>query len=110
MNHISSEMDHCVEAYLRCYALCTSTAMGHCLEMGGAHTEKKHFVLMMACAEICRTAAHFMLINSAHYQHVCRECAEICQECARSCEQIGGMADCASICWECAEQCGQMAA
>jgi len=85
-------------------------AMGHCLEQGGAHTEKKHFTLMMACAEICRTAAHFMLIGSAHHPHVCRECAEICEECARDCERIGDMEECVRMCRQCAEECSRMAA
>ena len=110
MDHLSSEMRQCIETCLRCYATCTSTAMGHCLEMGGAHTEKKHFTLMMACAEICRTAAHFMLIGSAHHRHVCRECAEICEECARDCERIGDMEDCVGICRQCAQECSRMAA
>jgi hypothetical protein len=44
-------------------------AMNHCLMLGGKHTEKKHFTLMMACAEICRTSAHFMLIGSPHHEH-----------------------------------------
>jgi hypothetical protein len=38
--------------------------MGHCLELGGQHTEPKHFSLIMVCAEICRTSAHVMLIGS----------------------------------------------
>jgi hypothetical protein len=29
-----------------------------------AGVEPKHFRLMMACAEICRTSAHFMLLNT----------------------------------------------
>jgi hypothetical protein len=37
---------------------------------------------MMACAEICRISAHFMLLNSPHHKHVCKACAESCTECA----------------------------
>lgn len=110
MERLSPEMRQCVEACLACYATCTSTAMGHCLEMGGEHTEKGHFTLMMACAEICRTSAHFMLIGSRHHRHVCRECAEICEECARDCERIGGMEECVRMCRQCAEHCSRMAA
>nr|WP_258117014.1 hypothetical protein [Mesorhizobium onobrychidis] len=64
MHHLSPEMKSCIDECLRCYSVCLSTAMGHCLELGGQHTEKQHFTLMMACAEICRTSAHFMLIGS----------------------------------------------
>jgi hypothetical protein len=43
---------------------------------------------MMACAEMCRTSAHFMLIDTPHHKHTCGECAEICTECAQDCERI----------------------
>ena len=110
MQHLSSEMRECIKTCLTCYATCTATAMNHCLEMGGAHTEKKHFTLMMACAEMCRTSAHFMLIGTEHHRHTCRECAEICEECARSCEQVGDMQECVDQCRRCAESCRRMAA
>ena len=49
---------------------------------------------MIACAEICRTSAHFMLINTPHHKHTCKECAEICEECAKDCERLGDMQQC----------------
>jgi len=107
---ISPEMQACIDACLRCYSACLGTAMQHCLDMGGKHTEPHHFRLMMACAEICRTSAHFMLIGTEHHRHTCRECAEICTECAQSCERIGGMDTCAAACRACAESCRRMAA
>lgn len=88
---------------------CLGTAMAHCLETRGKHTEPAHFRLMMACAEICRTSAHFMLLNSPHHKHVCKECAEICTECAKDCERVGGMEDCVRACRQCAESCRAMA-
>jgi hypothetical protein len=63
-----------------------------------------------ACAEICRTAAHFMLIGSRHHKHTCAECAEICEECARDCERLEGMQECVEACRRCAESCRKMAA
>ena len=81
----------------------------HCLETGGKHIEPKHFRLMTACAEICRTAAHFMLMNSEHAQHLCKECAEICDQCAADCEKLGDMKDCVEACRRCAEACRKMA-
>ncbi len=105
----SEAMDRCIEECLACYRTCLSSAMGHCLEVGGAHVEKKHFTLMMACAEICRTAAHFMLLGSPHHVHTCAECAEICSECADDCERLGDMEDCVAACRRCAESCRQMA-
>ncbi len=83
--------------------------MNHCLEAGGKHTEPRHFRLMMACAEICRVSAHFMLLNTPHHKHTCKECAEICTECADNCARIGGMDDCVARCRDCAKSCAAMA-
>lgn len=110
MHHMSPEMKECIDNCLSCYSECLSMTMGHCLEMGGKHTEPKHFKLMMACAEICRTSAHFMLIGTEHHKHTCRECAEICRECARDCERVGDMQSCVEACRRCAESCERMAA
>ena len=110
MHQLSQEMNSCIDDCLRCYQICLGTAMTHCLEAGGKHTQPQHFRLMMACAEICRTAAHFMLLNSPHHKHVCAECAEICQECARDCGQIGEMQECVEACQRCAESCRKMTA
>jgi hypothetical protein len=110
MHHVSPEMQSCIDECLRCYSSCLSSAMSHCLEVGGRHVEPKHMRLMMACAEICRTSAHFMLIGTEHHKHTCRECAEICEECAQSCAELGGMDDCVAACRRCAESCRKMAA
>jgi hypothetical protein len=77
--------------------------MIHCPEAGGKHVAPPHFRLMMACAEIGRTSAHFMLINTPHHRHVCRECAEICEKCSRDCAKIGDMGECVTACNACAE-------
>ncbi len=110
MHHMSPEMKTCIDNCLACYSECLSMAMGHCLEMGGQHTEPKHFKLMMACAEMCRTSAHFMLIGTEHHRHTCRECAEICRQCAADCERVGDMQSCVEACTKCAESCEKMAA
>lgn len=107
---ISEDMNRCIETCLSCYKTCLSTAMNHCLETGGQRVEPAHFRLMMACAEMCRTAAHFMLIASPHHKHTCRECAEICDECAKDCERIGDMDECVAVCRACAQSCSAMAA
>lgn len=106
----SAEMKSCIEACLACYKTCTSIAMNHCLEMGGEHTKPDHFKLMMACAEMCRTSAHFMLIGTPHHVHTCRACAEICAQCAADCERIGDMDECVAACRACEESCRKMAA
>jgi hypothetical protein len=65
---------------------------------------------MIACAEMCRTCAHFMLISTPHHKHTCKECAEICAECAKDCQRIGDMDECVAACEACAESCRKMAA
>lgn len=110
MTEMEPKMRDCVEACLRCYSTCLHTAMNHCLEAGGKHVEPAHFRLMMACAEMCRTSAHLMLIGTEHHRHTCRECAEICTQCAEDCERIGDMQACAEACRHCAEHCRSMAA
>lgn len=110
MNEMEPRMRECVEACLKCYSVCLHAAMNHCLETGGEHTEPEHFRLMMACAEMCRTSAHFMLIGTEHHRHTCRECAEICAQCAEDCERIGDMEACVEACRQCAERCRAMAA
>jgi hypothetical protein len=110
MHPVNDEMKSCIAECLRCYQTCLSMAMGHCLEIGGQHTEPKHFTLMMACAEICRTSAHFMLLGSELHKLTCRACAEICEQCAADCERIGEMRECVDACRRCAESCQKMAA
>ena len=110
MHQESPEMRGCIDSCLACYRECLSTAMGHCLEMGGQHTEPKHFRLMMACAEICRTSAHSLLIRVEQYKHTCRACAEFCRQCADDCERFGDMQTCVDACRKCADSCEQMAA
>jgi len=85
-------------------------ATTHCLQLGGEHVEKEHFTLMLNCAEICQTAANFMLSDSAYHQLVCAACAEICDACADSCEQLGEMDECVQICRRCAQECRSMGA
>ncbi|RTM09261.1 MAG: four-helix bundle copper-binding protein [Hyphomicrobiales bacterium] len=109
MHQVSPEMRACIDECLRCYSICLSTAMGHCLEAGRTHVEKKHFTLMMSCAEICRTSAHFMLLGSEHHAHICGECAEICAQCADDCDRLGNMPECVEACRRCAESCRKMA-
>ena len=109
IRHHDQNTTTCIEECLRCYQSCFGMAMTHCLETGGKHIEPKHFRLMTACAEICRTAAHFMLMNSEHAKHLCKECAEICDQCAADCEKLGDMKDCVEACRRCAEACRKMA-
>ncbi|MBN9049411.1 MAG: four-helix bundle copper-binding protein [Rhizobiales bacterium] len=110
MDHITEAMQVCIDECLRCYQACLGMAMTHCLEVGGEHTKPDHFRIMMACAEVCRTSAHVMLLQFPGHKGICRECADVCEECANDCERIGGMDGCVKTCRSCAESCREMAA
>ena len=74
-----------------------------------AHTEREHLTLMLNCAEMCGTAAHFMQAASTLHAEVCALCAKVCGACARSCRQLDGMEDCVAACERCAASCAQVA-
>ncbi|HEY3698590.1 MAG TPA: four-helix bundle copper-binding protein [Spongiibacteraceae bacterium] len=103
-------MQTCVENCQRCHSICLGTALTHCLQKQGAHTEPEHFRLMINCAEICQTAANFMLSHSPLHNVVCAACAKICDACAQSCEKIDAMDECVAACRACARSCKEMAA
>ena len=109
MHHRSPETAACIESCLACYQSCLGESMTHCLESGGKHVEPAHFRLMSTCAEICRTAAHLMLIDSSHAKLLCKLCADICDLCAADCEKLDGMEASAKACRDCAEACRKMA-
>ncbi|KAB2693458.1 four-helix bundle copper-binding protein [Brucella intermedia] len=105
----SPEMTRCIDACLDCYRVCLHTASSHCLEEGGAHVEPKHYRIMLACVESCRTAAHIMLLDTPLHRETCGACAKICEACAQSCREVGGMEKCVEACEQCAAICREMA-
>lgn len=109
MTSTDVDMEQCISRCLECYRSCLQTASQHCLEAGGAHVEPDHFRLMMACAEICRAAAHTMLIGVEQHGRVCAACAQLCKACAGSCAGLDGMDECEQACRQCAQACEKMA-
>lgn len=110
MHTMDKDMQACIDACLRCYQTCLSTAMHHCLEAGGKHTEPEHLRLMLACAEMCRASAQIMLTGSSAHKHSCAACAAICAACAADCERVGDMNECVAACRACSDSCNKMAA
>jgi hypothetical protein len=106
----NGDMRECIEHCLETNKVCIATAMRHCLEAGGPHVEPDHFRLMVTCADICRTAADFMLAESEFRVRLCALCADVCDACADSCRDIGGMEECALACERCAASCSAMGA
>ena len=106
----SPETLKCIETCLECYGICLGMATNHCPAIGGPNVEQEHLRLMLACAEMCRTHAHFMILGSPHARHLAPECAEISGLCADSCERGGGRDDGVAACRACAASCRAMAA
>jgi hypothetical protein len=102
----------CIQNCLDCHRACVQT-LTYCLQEGGEHAEADHVRLMLDCAQICQTAADFMLRGSALHAHVCGACAEVCQACADDCGRTASdlrMKACADTCRHCADSCRDMAA
>src|SRR5262249_12424204 len=108
---MTDEIQRCINECLNCHSICLSTVT-YCLQQGGKHAEAQHIQLLLACAEIYRTSADFMLLGTDLHTRTCAVCAEVCEQCAESCEQMGNdaqMQACAQACRRCAESCRQMA-
>jgi hypothetical protein len=108
---MSSEMMECLRNCLECHRICTETA-AHVLHGEHLHSEAKHLVALLDCAQICAVHADFMSRRSPHHAHLAGECVEICNACAALCEQHpdpdGEMQICAQACRKCAESCSRM--
>jgi hypothetical protein len=108
MHTLDTQTATCIDLCLHCYKTCHGMLMTHCLETGGKHAEPGHVREMAACAEICRSTAHLLLMASEHGRHLCRECAEACESCAADCEKLDGMEACVAACRSCAQACKAM--
>lgn len=109
--HISREMQECIERCSNCHDTCVETVT-HCLRQGGSHAEAEHIQTLLDCAQICDASRDFMLRGSGLHHDTCRLCADACERCAKSCERIEDdeqMQRCAEECRRCAESCRQMA-
>lgn len=103
------ESASCIDVCFECHRTCLAEAMTHCLASGGDHVAPSHFRLMLDCADICLTAAHFLMRESPVHPEVCAACAETCERCAASCDGLEGMEGCAAMCRRCASHCREMA-
>lgn len=103
--------DHDVQIMTDCHDICLQT-VSHCLDKGGEHARREHITLLLDCAEICQSAANFMLRNSELHVRVCAVCAEVCERCAEDCERLAAgdemMQQCAQTCRRCADACREM--
>jgi hypothetical protein len=99
------QVERCISECMACHVVCLRTATQPGLELGGKHTEARHFRLMLDCAQICQTTADFLLRGSAVCDIVCGTCALVCEACARSCDETGDLEECLWAARCCAESC-----
>jgi hypothetical protein len=99
------EMQECIQNCLKCHRVCTETANKH-KRAGNEHAQ--HVTMLLDCAEMCLTTAHFMQHDSPLFGHVCRVSALVSTHCAGECDLMGDT-DCANACRNCAWSCEQMA-
>ena len=83
---ISDEMRRCIDNCLSCHAVCEAT-LSYCLAHDGAHADRNGVLLLLDCAEICRTSAGFLLRGSGLHAETCRACARVCGACADWCDR-----------------------
>jgi hypothetical protein len=106
-----------VEEYMldlldRHHRICLET-ITYCLFKGGVYATERHIRSLQDCAEICKTAANFMIRNSYIQPTICNACADICLRCAEECEWLNNdslMKACAEACRRCANFCQIMMA
>jgi len=105
---LQSCIDHCTE----CREVCLE-AVAHSLERGGRLAERDHLILLLNCAQICQTAADFMITGSHLHIHTCRACAVVCravEETSHPFEADSVIKRCIDLCRLSAESCEEMAA
>lgn len=110
-HHFDDEMQKCIQLCQDCHALCTQT-VAHCLKLGGRHAALDHIRLLLDCAEICETTAHYLIRGSSLHERMCGLCADVCRQCAENCVQIAEddqmVKECAELCRRCAGSCERM--
>jgi Domain of Unknown Function (DUF326) len=102
----------CIEACLRCAAICNHCASS-CTQEEDVKMMAGCIQLDMECAAICYAAAQLMSMGSSKAMELCRICADICEACGAECAKhthSQHCQECAAACKECAAECRKMAA
>ena len=111
-HHTDDEMQKCIQLCRDCHAMCTQT-IAHCLKLGGRHAAPDHIRVFVDCAQMCATAADYMVRESPFHVRICRICSDLCKQCGKDCEQVAGddqmIKQCIEMCRKCAESCERMA-
>ena len=105
-HQLSQEEKDCVDLCLGCYRTCVRTAI-IAMSDSESSSQREFHRHLMACGEICRTMAHFILVGSDYYKPVAKACAEICERSVHHCKGLG-VTGCVDICQACANACRQI--
>ena len=100
----------CIEACLRCAAICNHCASS-CTQEEDVAMMARCIQLDMECAALCYAAAQLMSLGSQRATEICGICATACEACAEECGKHKNehCQECAEICNTCAEECRRMA-
>jgi len=99
---LQQQIQDCIQDCLNCHQVCQNMATS--IQQGQNATHRN---LLLDCAELCQTTAHFLQHSSPLAGYVTQTCAQVCTHCKEVCNQAG-MNDCANACDICANSCQQM--
>jgi len=104
------EWKSCIEACLKCAAICNHCA-SECTKEEDVKMMARCIELDMQCAALCYAAAQLMSMDSGHAGELCGICATLCEECGDECSKHENehCQECARACKACAEECRKMA-
>lgn len=99
----------CIEACLRCAAICNHCASS-CTQEEDVTMMARCIRLDMECAALCYAAAQLMSLGSGKANQLCKLCADMCDECGAECSKHDNehCQECAQMCKQCADECRAM--
>lgn len=105
------EWESCIEACLKCAALCNHCAAA-CTQEQDVNRMAGCIALDMQCSAVCYAAAQLLSLGSPQAKDLCSICAVLCEECGNECykHESKHCQECAEICKYCAEECLRLAA
>jgi hypothetical protein len=110
MEWLTPEQDFvgaCLASCRQCSRVCQQRVRDG-LEPGSLYAEAGHVTQLLSCAQVCRTTAELIVIDSDWYPTLADLCAHVCVECADACDALDDMDECAEACRDCAHACRRL--
>jgi hypothetical protein len=107
---LQNKWQSCIDACTACAEACEFCATSDLRELG-VKVVARCAQLNRECAQVCRTSAALMSMDSQFAGGFCVMCADVCDACAKECEKHmhEHCQMCAQACHRCAEECRKMA-